>query len=188
MFLLSLKKYADLACRKWWGVRAFGQVFGFKGGDLASFGIRGPVTVSVAKSIEPIVLNFGYFVKSTNVKTIVGKKDNQTCFGEARIDGAAYVAYGSVLPHMAQKTGFSDADTELLKEALRTLFENDATYRRPSGSMASSLIWIRHDSKYGQVPTAKLVRQFKFSATEAWPYYTLEMPESIPGATVEFFE
>lgn len=185
----DIPKCINLSCEKWWDVRAFGQIFGFKGGDLVSFGVRGPVTVSIAKTIDPVAINYENYTKSTNtVPSGERKKDSQTIFGEARIDKATYIAYGSVLPCLAQKTGFSDEDADILKEALRTLFENDASYRRPSGSMASSLVWIKHDSKYGQVPTAKLVRQFKFSATETWPYYALEMPESIPGATIEFFE
>ena len=50
--------YAKAACAAWIDVRSFGQVFAFKGkGDDkgVSVGVRGPVTISSAKSISPLI-------------------------------------------------------------------------------------------------------------------------------------
>lgn len=52
-----------------------------------------------------------------------------------RVDRGVYVTYGSVNIQLAEKTGFSEEDAEALKEALRTLFRNDASAARPDGSM-----------------------------------------------------
>ena len=50
------KDFIEKVCAKWIDVRAFGQVFAYKGGDAkgVSIGIRGPVSIHSAFSIEPI--------------------------------------------------------------------------------------------------------------------------------------
>ena len=40
--------FAHRACENWIDVRAFGQVFAFKGASIASVGVRGPVSVQSA--------------------------------------------------------------------------------------------------------------------------------------------
>ena len=52
-----------------------------------------------------------------------------------RIGFGLYTTYGSINCQLAEKTGFTDADAEVMKEALRTLFENDVSSARPEGSM-----------------------------------------------------
>lgn len=54
---LTRDDYAKIACKTWFDVRAFGQVFSFKKGndaDAVSIGIRGPVTIQSAYSVEPV--------------------------------------------------------------------------------------------------------------------------------------
>src|SRR5690606_38668824 len=41
----------EIACKTWFDVRSFGQVFAFKG-DKLTLGIRGPVSIHSATSIE----------------------------------------------------------------------------------------------------------------------------------------
>lgn len=47
-----------------------------------------------------------------------------------RIGYAVYKVMGSVNVQLAEKTGFTQEDAEILKEALKTLFENDASFRK----------------------------------------------------------
>ena len=50
----------------------------------------------------------------------------------------------------------------LLKEALRTLFENDASSARPEGSMeVCRLYWWQHNEKTPAVSTARIHRSVK---------------------------
>ncbi len=58
-----------------------------------------------------------------------------------RIDFGVYKIMGSVNAQLAEKTGFSQEDAEILKEALRTLFENDASSARPEGSIDVSRMY-----------------------------------------------
>lgn len=52
-----------------------------------------------------------------------------------RVDFGLYVTYGSINCQLAEKTGFTSDDAELIKKALHTLFENDVSSARPDGSM-----------------------------------------------------
>ena len=62
---------------------------------------------------------------------------------------------GSVNVQLAEKTGSSQEDAEVLKEALKTLFENDASSARPEGSMeVCKMYWWQHDEKHQQFPAA----------------------------------
>ena len=56
---------AAIACREWLDVRAFGQVFAFKGTSV-SFGVRGPVSIHQAVSLSPIDVISMQITKSVN--------------------------------------------------------------------------------------------------------------------------
>ncbi len=76
-----------------------------------------------------------------------------------RVDHGVYVFYGSMNPQLATKTGFSDEDAEAIKEALRTLFRNDASSARPEGSMeVYKVYWWKHNNHNGQYSSAKIHR------------------------------
>ncbi len=152
---------ASKVCEKWIDVRAFGQVFAFKKGkDTAevSLGIRGPVTIQSAFSVEPIVIESVQITKSVNSETTPdGKKSSDTMGMKHRVSKAVYVTYGSISPQLAEKTGFSDADAEAIKAALLSLFEGDESSARPSGSMQIlQVVWFEHSSKSGQYASAKV--------------------------------
>ena len=50
----------------------------------------------------------------------------------------------------------------MLKEALKTLFENDASSARPEGSMeVCKMFWWQHEEKTPSVSTAKIHRSVK---------------------------
>ena len=70
-----------------------------------------------------------------------------------------YKIKGSINVQLAEKTGFSEEDAELLKECLRTLFVNDASSARPEGSMeVVKLYWFKHNCKEGQYSPSKVHR------------------------------
>jgi CRISPR-associated protein Csd2 len=76
-----------------------------------------------------------------------------------RVDHGVYLFFGSMNPQLASLTGFSDQDAAAIKEALRTLFRNDASSARPEGSMeVYKLYWWQHNSPNGQYSSAKVHR------------------------------
>lgn len=60
--------YAEAACKAWMDVRSFGQVFAFSGTDV-SVGIRGPVSIHTAVSVDPIDITSMQITKSVNAVT-----------------------------------------------------------------------------------------------------------------------
>lgn len=69
-------------CEQWLDVRAFGQVFAFKKAkdvDEVSLGVRGPVSIQAAFSVEPIAIDDVQITKSVNSETTdTGKKSSDT--------------------------------------------------------------------------------------------------------------
>ncbi|HRR34903.1 MAG TPA: type I-C CRISPR-associated protein Cas7/Csd2 [Kiritimatiellia bacterium] len=178
------------SCAKWFDVRAFGQVFPFKkkgertpkkgeakqagseeadsaegNADAVSIGIRGPVTIQSAFSVEPITPDSLQIVKSVNLETEnpPEKKGKDTMGMKHRIGKeTVYVACGAINTQLAQKTGFSATDADQLKKALRSLFVNDESSARPAGSMeVVKVIWWQHNCPNGQHSSATVHRSLK---------------------------
>lgn len=158
--------YADAACQSWMDVRSFGQVFAFSGTDV-SVGIRGPVSIHTAVSLDRIDITSMQITKSVNSVTTAkdpDKKGSDTMGMKHRVDFGVYVIYGSINTQLAEKTGFTYEDAEKIRESLRTLFENDTSSARPDGSMeVHQLYWWEHNSKMGQYSSAKVHRSLKIA-------------------------
>lgn len=151
---------AKAACEKWFDVRAFGQVFAFgKESDASgvSIPIRGPVTVQSAFSKEPVSITSTQITKSVSGEGDGSKRGSDTMGMKHRVDIGVYDCYGSINPQLAERTGFSNDDAEIIKAILPKLFENDASSARPDGTMeVVKVIWWRHNSKAGQFSSAKV--------------------------------
>ena len=156
---------ARKACEKWFDVRAFGQIFAYKGekkGEGVSVPIRGPVTIQSAFSLKPVSISSTQITKSVSGEGEGEKKSSDTMGMKHRVDSAVYVAYGAITPQLAKKTRFSDADADLIKALLPRLFEGDASSARPEGSMSvDKLIWWQHNCESGQYSSAKVHNTLK---------------------------
>ena len=81
---------------------------------------------------------------------------------------------------LAEKTGFSQEDAEVVKECLRTLFVNDASSARPDGSMeVVKLYWWQHNCKDGQYSSAVVHRSVHVEAKDP-----SKLPESMDDYTI----
>lgn len=160
--------FADIACDSWLDVRSFGQVFAFSGSGV-SIGIRGPVSIHTAVSLDSIDISSMQITKSVNSVTSPDpdKKGSDTMGMKHRVDFGVYVFYGSINTQLAEKTGFTIKDTEKIKEALITLFANDTSSARPDGSMeVNKVYWWEHNSKIGQYSSAKVHKSLQISLKE----------------------
>ena len=165
----SREKCIRLACEEWMDVRSFGQVFAFKGVEV-SLGIRGPVSIHQAVSVQPVDIISMQITKSVNSEDKKDGKASDTMGTKHRVGFGLYVVKGSVNVQLAEKTGFSQEDAQLLKEALKTLFENDASSARPEGSMeVCRLYWWQHEEKTPAVSSAKVHRSVKIEPMSERP-------------------
>jgi CRISPR-associated protein Csd2 len=185
--LSEKQQFKEFACKTWLDVRAFGQVFAFKAkkgkkndgeedSEGVSIGIRGPVSIHPAFSVVP-VLDRSSSIQIT--KSVSGepseKKGSDTMGMKHRVDHGVYVFYGAMNPQLASKTGFSDDDAKAIKEALRTLFTNDASSARPEGSMAVyKVYWWEHNSPNGQYSSARVHNQLRIRVKDG-----IEEPKDI---------
>ena len=152
---VSEDEYAKIACEKWIDVRSFGQVFAFKGNSV-SIGVRGPVSIHHAVSIDPVEVNTMQITKSVNSEEKEGKSSD-TMGSKHFVKFGLYELKGSINVQLAEKTGFSTEDADLIKECLRTLFVNDSSSSRPDGSMeVVKLFWFKHNCRDGQYSSAKV--------------------------------
>ncbi len=147
---------AKKACKKWIDVRSFGQVMTFQ---KRALGIRGPVSISLAKSLSPVDIITLQITRSTNgMEAEVGKARSSDTMGNKHyVDFGVYKLVGSINCYFAEKTSFTNDDAEIVKETLRTLFMNDMSSARPEGSMeVKDIYWFTHPNKLGVASSAKI--------------------------------
>ncbi len=156
-------------CDNFFDVRTFGAVMstGINCGQ-----VRGPVQVTFARSIEPIVPQEITITRMAATNEAEKKQraegsedgndrtDNRTMGRKHIVPYGLYRAHGFISAKLAQRTGFSDADLDLLFEALETMFEHDRSAAR--GEMASrKLIVFKHDNALGKAPAHALFDRIK---------------------------
>lgn len=150
-------KLRDFMCSNFYDIRTFGAVMTtFVKGALNCGQVRGPVQLSFARSIDPIVPQ-EVTITRVAITTEADAEKKGTEMGRKHIvPYALYRAEGYVSANLARKTtGFSEDDLQLLWQAILNMFENDHSAAR--GKMAvRELIVFKHDSELGNAPAYKL--------------------------------
>ncbi|OCW58399.1 type I-C CRISPR-associated protein Cas7/Csd2 [Hoeflea olei] len=155
-------------CANFFDVRTFGAVMstGINCGQ-----VKGPVQMSFATSVEPIMpleisitrmaaTNEAEKKQKAEGDDSSDRTDNRTMGRKHIVPYGLYVAHGFISAKFAAQTGFSEADLELLFEALATMFEHDRSAAR--GEMASrKLIVFRHDNPLGNAPAHTLFERVR---------------------------
>lgn len=177
-------EYAKAACAEWIDVRSFGQVFAFKDNNGVSVGVRGPVSIQQAVSIDPVDIVSMQITKSVNGESGKNTKASDTMGTKHRVKFGMYVINGSINCQLAEKTGFTEEDAEKIKQALMTLFENDCSSARPEGSMeVCRLYWWKHDCKTPKHSSAKIHRSLQIALKEG-----VERPRSFDDYDITLAE
>ena len=151
------RKIRDFMCQNFYDIRTFGAVMTtFVKGALNCGQVRGPVQLSFARSVDPI-LPQEVTITRVAITTEADAEKKETEIGRKYIvPYGLYRVEGFISANLARKTtGFSEADLELLWEAILNMFELDRSAAR--GKMAvRDLIVFRHDSELGNAPAYKL--------------------------------
>ena len=161
------KKLRDFMCSNFYDIRTFGAVMTtFVKGALNCGQVRGPVQLSFARSIDPIVPQ-EVTITRVAITTEADAEKKGTEMGRKHIvPYALYRAEGYVSANLARKTtGFSEDDLQLLWQAILNMFENDHSAAR--GKMAvRELIVFKHDSELGNAPAYKLFEKVQVQRVE----------------------
>lgn len=126
------EKAKNWLCRKFYDVRTFGGVLS-TGADImkgSAWGqVRGPVQFTFGQSYHPITpLEISITRCAVTKEADAGKE--RTMGNKHIVPYALYAAKGYVSPAFAERTGFTQADLDLLFEALANMFEHDRSAAR----------------------------------------------------------
>lgn len=126
------EKAKNWLCRKFYDVRTFGGVLS-TGTDImkgSAWGqVRGPVQFTFGQSYHPITL-LEISITRCAVTKEADKGKERTMGNKHIVPYALYAAKGYVSPAFAKRTGFTQADLDLLFEALANMFEHDRSAAR----------------------------------------------------------
>lgn len=155
-------------CQTFFDVRMFGAVMstGVNAGQ-----VRGPVQLAFARSVDPIVSLEQSITRMAVTTEKEAEKQEASQTGQRRMMGrkeiipyALYCCHGFVNPYLANQTGFSRDDLELLWEALANIFEHDRSAAR--GEMASQKLFVfEHATPLGNAPAHQLFRRLSIQRT-----------------------
>lgn len=138
-------------CNNFFDVRAFGAVMTT---EINAGQVRGPIQLAFASSIDPVV---PMEIAITRV-AVTNERDlekERTMGRKHIVPYGLYRVHGFISAKLAERTGFSEADLELLWRALINLFEHDRSAARGEMS-ARKLIVFKHESAMGNAPAHKL--------------------------------
>jgi CRISPR-associated protein Csd2 len=154
----------DFMCKNFFDVRTFGAVMstGVNCGQ-----VKGPVQMTFAGSVEPVlpveisITRMAATNEAEQKKRAEGaeesdsRTDNRTMGRKHIVPYGLYVAHGFISAKFAERTGFSEADLDLLFEALVNMFEHDRSAAR--GEMTTrKLVAFRHANALGNAPAHAL--------------------------------
>jgi CRISPR-associated protein Csd2 len=147
-------------CQNFYDVRTFGAVMS-TGIDCGQ--VRGPVQLAFAHSLDPIVpreVTITRMAVTTEQEAAKQKGGNRTMGHKFIIPYALYRVHGFISAPLAEKTGFSGEDLDLLWQALQNMFEHDHSASR--GEMAlRNLLIFKHGDRLGHASAQKLFRLVK---------------------------
>lgn len=138
-------------CDNFYDVRTFGAVMST---EVNCGQVRGPVQFTFARSEEPVVPAEISITRMavTNARDL---NKERTMGRKFIVPYGLYRMEGFVSAPLAEKTGFSEEDLELLWESLIGMFEQDRSAAR--GKMSSRKLFVfRHEKRMGNAPAQTL--------------------------------
>lgn len=178
----QVRQAREWMCRNFYDVRTFGAVMS-TGANAGQ--VRGPVQLAFARSLDPVLPLDVSITRMAVADEVKGAKSSQemaewedqqpeeklrTMGRKSLIPYGLYEARGFISAHLAEDTGFSDEDLNLLWESILNLYEHD---RSASKGMMSvrKLIVFRHVGT--DTDTQQRVRQAKLGCAPAHELFAL---------------
>lgn len=146
------KEVTAFMCKHFFDIRGFGAVMTT---EVNCGQVRGPVQLSFARSIDPIVQQEITITRMAVTSEKDAEKKDREMGRKHIVPYALYRVEGFISAKLAEKTGFNSEDLELLWESLINMYDHDRSAAR--GKMATrKLIIFEHDSILGSAPAYKL--------------------------------
>ena len=148
-------------CEEFYDVRMFGAVMSMTNRNAGQ--VRGPVQLTFARSIDPIVpLEFAIVGPAQNERDVnrdTEEENTTTNYGtmgrKSTVPYGLYRAHGFFNPNFAEKTGVDAEDLAVLWKALEMTWDLDRSATR--GEMACRGLYVfSHESNLGNAPAHRL--------------------------------
>jgi len=144
------RELTQFMCKNFYDVRTFGAVMST---EVNCGQVRGPVQISFARSVEPVV-TLEHAITRSSVTNERDLEKERTMGRKFTVSYGLYRAHGFINPFLADQTGFGPDDLKLFWAAMENAFQFDQSAARPAGSMAArELIVFQHDSQLGNAPS-----------------------------------
>jgi CRISPR-associated protein Csd2 len=134
--------------------------------------VRGPVQMTFAQSAEPIVPQEISITRMAATNEAEKKQrsegqeetndrtDNRTMGRKYIVPYGLYRSHGFISAKLAERTGFSDADLDMLREALTSMFEHDRSAARGEMAMRKAIAF-KHATPLGNAPAHALFERVR---------------------------
>ncbi len=157
------KKITSFMCNHFFDIRTFGAVMTT---EVNCGQVRGPVQINFARSIDPIVQQEVTITRMAVTSEKDAEKKDREMGRKHIVPYALYRVEGYVSANLADKSGFTTEDLELIWEALTNMFDHDRSAAR--GKMATrKLIIFEHETALGNAPAYKLFDLITVSRKDA---------------------
>lgn len=185
-------------CAEFYDVRMFGAVMSMKEHNAGQ--VRGPMQLTFARSINPIVALDSSIVGPAQNRQDVNREESEgeaTNYGtmgrKSTVPYGLYRAHGFFNPHFAAQTGADSDDLAVFWNALEMMWDVDRSASR--GEMACRGLYVfSHESRLGNAAAHRL---FEFvrtppsesTAPRSFSDYAIERPDdgsidALPGVTL----
>ncbi len=189
----EVDKARAFLCQNYFDIRTFGAVLS-TGANAGQ--VRGPVQLTFARSVEPVVSlehSITRMAVTTQADSEKQSGDNRTMGRKFTVPYGLYSSHGFVSAPLAEQTGFTSGDLELLWEALINMFDHDRSAAR--GMMTTRGLYVfEHNSKMGNALAHKLFELIQVGKKEntrparAFDDYEIRINKSSVPADVKLIE
>lgn len=167
----TAEKAQEILCKRYYDIRTFGAVLSV--GDNPAGQVRGPIQMTMAQSIDPILPT-----ELTITRVTVTREDDLEKFqtgdgGKEREMGtkqlvpyALFRSYGFYTPSLAERTGFDSDDLAAFWDALQRMWSLDRSASRGMTGCRGIHIFT-HADKYGSCHPDKLFQRIKITHQHA---------------------
>ncbi len=177
---------------RYWDVRTFGAVLstGLNAGQ-----VRGAVQIGMALSVDPIELEDititrMVYADGKDFSTLdeYEKEENERPDDKKRTMGTKkytpyglYILKGTISASLAEKTGFTEEDKELLFEAILQMYNHDVSSSKQGMAVVSPLVIFKHVGTQGPNNAEQNAREAKLGCASAHKLYNILKVEKREG-------
>lgn len=179
--------YLKEALKKYWDVRMFGSVFY----ALHNLNAKGCVSIQTVQSVDPVTIKDTSISRSHNgVKAEAGTKGSDTLGSVSRVEFGLYVINMTINMAQARRNGVSQEDIDQFISVCQTLFENDESSQRPSGSLRIRQMYVIQKEDAPSIPSWQVFEGVQIQKETETPHrfedyqVQLQLPEGLRCSTL----